>query len=177
MGAAGTHIAKGQGDKLKLFRRSKAEHSGLEGKQENRRLDELSEQEEAFWASFVNDFVVSDEWFAAMTRLIHYWRSMDTNAHPMYKPLQSLSDWELAYATEGWVVYEFITTYVQYGELDGIDPAIGAETRTFISEYIAALARQMDEEEIIGMVETLRSLIKRFGIEDLQSEGSASRFK
>jgi len=138
---------------------------------------ELTEQEEAFWASFVHDFVVSDEWFSAMSGLIDYWRSIDIDAYPMYAPLQELSDWELAYGTELWVIYEFITTYVQYGELDGIDPAIGSEARTFISQYLAALARKMNESDIEGFVETLESQIESFGAEDLQSEGSASRFK
>ena len=162
---------------MKLFRRANADNSESEGLPQTPPEVEFSEQEEGFWASFVHDFVISDEWFATMTRLIEYWRGIDTDAYPMYAPLQTLSDWELAYATEVWVVYEFISTYVQYGELDGIDPEIGAETRTFISEYFAALARKMDEGDINGFAETLKSQIKRFGVEDLQSEGSASRFK
>jgi hypothetical protein len=162
---------------LKLFRRANADNSGSEGLRQTLPAVEFSEQEAGFWASFVHDFVISDEWFATMRRLIEYWRGIDTDAYPMYEPLQTLSDWELAYATEVWVVYEFISTYVQYGELDGIDPEIGSETRTFISEYFAALARKMDEGDINGFVETLKSQIKQFGVKDLQSEGSASRFK
>ena len=162
-----------------IFRSKEPKKDSLEQFLEDNPLPvvELSEQEEGFWASFVHDFVISYEWFATMTRLIEYWRGIDTDAYPMYEPLQTLSDWELAYATEVWIVYEFIGTYVRYGELDGIDPAIGAETRTFISEYLAALARKMDEGDINGFVETLKSQIKQFGVEDLQSEGSATRFK
>ena len=138
---------------------------------------ELSEDESVFWGTFVNEFILSDEWVQSMTRLIEYWRQIDVNNYPMYEPLQELTDWELAYATEVWIVYEFIDTFVKYGEIEELDPVVGGETRAFVAEYLCALARKMDETDIKGFISVLKSQIAQFGIEDLKSEGSGLRFK
>jgi len=137
---------------------------------------ELTPDEEEFWASFVNTFVISDEWYAAMTGLINFWREMDTDVYKMYSPLQELSDWELAAATELWIIYDFITTYVQWAVVDGIEPVLKPAARKFLAGYFVAMACKMDQGDIEGFIEVFKSQIKDFGSEAVKSEGAASRF-
>lgn len=137
---------------------------------------ELTEEEDQFWASFVHEFVNSEEWYLTVKRLIGYWRGIDVDSYPMYEPLQALSDWELAYGTEVWIVYDFISNYVQYGEIDDINPEVSAETRKFISEFFAAKARQMNESDIKGFVDVLKSQIDQFGIDGLKKDSSIEKF-
>ena len=139
--------------------------------------DGYSPEENAFWASFVNEFVESQEWHVAVKRLIHYWREIDASAYPIYKPLQSLEDWELAYGTELWVVYDFATTYVEFGEILEIDPSLSAEARVFLAEYFCALARKMDGHDIRGFVEVIKDQIETFGEESIRNQGSAILFQ
>jgi hypothetical protein len=137
---------------------------------------ELSPDQEGFWATFVSEFASSNEWHTAMTRLIDFWREIDTDTYPMYAPLQELSDWELAYATEVMVINDFALTYVQFGLIDGINPVLKPAAREFLAGYFVAMACKMDQLDIEGFIKVLKSQIEDFGIDNLKSEGAASRF-
>ena len=162
---------------MPLFRRKSSEPiTQIDQKAPDEYDAHWTPEEKAFWASFVNEFVVSDEWIRTMKQLIEYWRGIDSNVYPIYLPLQELQDWELALGTEIWIIYDFATTYAEYGLVDGIDPSLSSETRIFLSEYFAALARKMSESDITGLVSVVKNQIEVFGEADARSEGSASKF-